>query len=70
MNNGAPLPTMPGGQVGTAGGAALSSYGTELSNQLQQANPWMAGMSTVLNAAGALGQIGYKPLATPPVTGG
>lgn len=64
VNNGAPLPTMPGGQVGTAGSAALSSYGTQLNNQEQQTNPWMAGISTVLNAGGALGQLGYKPLST------
>jgi hypothetical protein len=70
VNSGSPLPTMPETNIGTAGGSALSQYGTALSNQEQQANPWMAGMSTVLNAAGALGQLGYKPLSTPAATTG
>lgn len=56
---GAPLPTMPSGSGQMGANAAAQQYATAS----QQANPWMAGMGTVLNAAGALGQMGWKPLA-------
>lgn len=56
--NGAPLPTMSGGTVGQAAGAATTAYG----NALAQPNQWMAGLSTLINAAGAAGKAGWKPV--------
>lgn len=49
---GAPLPTMTN-PLQTAGNAALTTQ----QQQEGQANNWMAGLSTVLNATGALGAI-------------
>lgn len=58
---GAQLPTMPGGQVQQAGNAALNANATNLSNLGQQANPWMAGVSSLLAAGNAAGNLGYQP---------
>lgn len=49
---GAPLPTI-GNTLQTGGNAALTTQ----QQQAGQANNWMAGISTVLNASGALGQL-------------
>lgn len=69
--SGSPLPTMGGNTAQTAGSAALGAYGTSLGIQENQANPWLAGISTALNAGNALSQTGYKPFQAPgPQSGG
>lgn len=52
--NGNPLPIMAGGTVGQAAGAAATGYKQAMS----QPNQWMAGLSTIINAAGAAGKAG------------
>jgi hypothetical protein len=69
---GGPAPFVPGkplaGQSPNAGpaanSAALSGWGTEMAAQGNQANPWMAGLSTLLTGLGTAGKAGWKPLAT------
>lgn len=56
--NGTQLPTMSGGTAARAVGNATTRYGA----QLAQPNQWMAGLSTLINVAGAAGQAGWKPL--------
>lgn len=58
MVSGAPLPTSPGNTMGAAGSAALNANAT--GNQIRNAtaNPWLAGLSTTINAVGALGNAG------------
>lgn len=53
IQNGSPLPTSSGGDLSAASSFATSSYGTGLKNAEQQANPWLSGVTTALNAATA-----------------
>ena len=52
VTNGAPLPLLPSDITQTAGNAALTTQ----QQQEGQANNWLAGISTVLNGAGAVSQ--------------
>jgi hypothetical protein len=61
--SGPALPTMPGGGVRTAGSAALDRSGIQMNNASQQANPWFAGLSTILSGAGAAANLGWRPFA-------
>lgn len=63
MVGGPSLPQTPGDTTGQAASATLGSYGTQLQNLGRQANPWLSGVTTLLNGAGAAGQAGFKPLA-------
>jgi len=57
------LPLANGGTGQAAQGAAMQTYGTQLNNDANQMNPWMAGLSTLLSGAGVAGNAGWKPLA-------
>lgn len=61
--SGPSLSQVPNGQAATAGNAAIATSG--ITNQLNasQANPWMAGLSTLLAAGNAAGGLGFKPFA-------
>jgi len=52
--NGNALPTMPGNTVAQAGANAVTGY----NQAMAQPNQWMAGLSALLNTAGAAGQAG------------
>lgn len=53
------LSTLPGNISGTAASGALAQQEA----QSNQANPWMAGMSALLNIGAAAGKAGWKPFA-------
>jgi len=55
---------MPGGAEQAAGGAALNTTQTQIGLATQQANPWMAGLSSLISAGGAAGSAGYKPFGS------
>lgn len=62
FTNGQPLPTAP--NVGPqAASAAISANNTYQNALMNQANPWLAGISTLLTAGSVAGNAGYKPLA-------
>lgn len=55
---GAPLAQLPTNINQTAAGGAIAAQGA----QANQANLWLAGMSTLLNAGSVAGKAGWKPL--------
>jgi hypothetical protein len=65
----APVMTGPAGaQInpnagGAAQGAALQGWQTQMAGQMQQADPWMAGLSILLSGANVAGKAGWQPLA-------
>lgn len=59
VNPGAPLSQLPGNTTQTAQSAAITAQGAADS----QANPWLAGMSTLLNIGSVAGKAGWKPMA-------
>jgi len=62
MVRGRALPTLPGGTTEAAHGAALNNWRTTQAYEANQVNPWMVGLSSAINFAGAAGNAGWKPL--------
>lgn len=59
---GQPLPNLPSSQG--AQGAALNAWQTQMQQAQSQAQPWMAGLSTLLGAANTAANLGWQPGAT------
>jgi len=64
MVTAASLPTMPGGQQQAIDQTAIGIAQSQNRYNASQANPWMTGMSSLINVAGTAGQMGWKPFAT------
>lgn len=62
MVKGNALPTLPGGTEAAAHSTALSNWRTQQAFDANQVNPWMVGLTSAINLAGAAGNAGYKPL--------
>jgi hypothetical protein len=70
FTTGQPLPGQSANVGPAANQAAMSSWQTGLGYQLTQANPWMAGLSTLLSGAKVAGAAGYQPLSATVAAGG
>jgi hypothetical protein len=57
-----PLPTMPDNGM-QAQGPAMQNWNTQSGYLASQANPWMTGLSSLINVGGAAANLGWKPLA-------
>jgi hypothetical protein len=60
----APLAVMPEGQDGAAQSAAMANWNTTMRSQQAQVNPWMQGLSSLVNLGSVAGGMGWKPLGT------
>ena len=64
MMKGGALPLLPGGVEAASASNALNNYATQQRSDAAQVNPWMMGLSSAINVAGAAGNAGYKPFKT------
>lgn len=60
---GNPLPTPNGNAGGAMQTAQLQGWQTKMGAAANQADPWITGISALLNGASAAGNAGWKPLA-------
>lgn len=58
-----PLPVMPGDQSQAAAGVAMQNANTANRASNSQANPWMTGLSSLINVGSIAGQMGWKPFS-------
>lgn len=63
MVQGNPLPTLPGGQDEAAQLTAIQNAQSTNRFNSTQANPWMTGLSSLINVGSAAGSMGWKPFA-------
>ena len=63
MIQGNPLPVLPNNDQG-AQSVALQNFNTQSSFANNQANPWMVGLSSLVNAGSVAGKAGWKPFGS------
>jgi hypothetical protein len=55
---------MPNGQDQAAAGVAMQNANTANRYASSQANPWMTGLSSLINVGSVAGNAGWKPFGT------
>ena len=58
------LPTLPGNAAQVGSNAAVDQYGAQVQNALNMPNPWMAGLSGLLDVGNLGASLGWKPFKT------
>ena len=59
-----PLPTMPNNEL-QAMGPAMQTWESQMANANNQVNPWMQGLSSLIDVGSIAGNLGWKPFGQP-----